>query len=283
MLLAGLLLTHPWAQADTVKTYPVAAPIAPPPVSVAQSGFGTQTAAALPPVVMMPGRANMTVPSYVPPALTTRDPFAGHVPAPYSASSVASAGTGSPQWSLPPVPRTAARRSRGMDLPPLRLAALPPAGSDSGIPGGRTIGAGAMPPGIAPSALTGPAVAPVPRHTVVVDNFSNAPMPSAAPYQSDLSSHIRITVHQSRDDASTSNTAPSISVSGSGDDGQGSAYQQRALSLQEAGSYSQAKQAYQSAIRSYQTQIAAGRDVETAQRGLAACQTGLQICQQSQP
>ena len=284
VLLGGLLLTHPWAQADTVKTYPVTAPAAPPPVSVAQSGFGTQTAAPMPPVVMMPGRANMIVPSYVPPALTARDPFAGHVPAPYSASSaVASAGAGSPQWSLPPVPRTVVRRSRGMDLPPLRLAALPPAGSDSGIPGGIAPAPISLPPGIAPSVLTGPAVAAVPRHTVVVGNFSSAPAPSAAPYQSDLSSHIRITVHQSHDDASSSAIAPSMSVSGSGDEGQGSAYQQRALSLQESGSYPQAKQAYQSAIRSYQTQIAAGRDVETAQRGLAACQTGLQICQQSQP
>ncbi len=289
VLLGGLLLTHPWAQADAaVKTYPVTVPAAPPPVSAAQLGLnGTQRTASLPPVVMLPGRANFSVPAYTPPVITARDPFAGHVPAPYSGSSSAPAGAGSPLWSLPSVPRSAAaRRSRGMDLPPLRLAALPPVGSNSGIPGGVAPAPISLPPGIAPSVLTGPAAAPVPRHTVVVGSFGNVPAPSASPYSSDLSSHIRITVHQSHDTdtaGTNSNAAPSISASGAGDSGQGETYQQRALSLQEAGSYSQARQAYQSAIRSYQTQIAAGRDVETAQRGLAACQTGLQICQQSQP
>ncbi len=289
VLIAGLLFTHPWAQADVVKTYPVATPAALPAVSGNQSAFGqTQTAAVPPPVVMMPGRTNINVPAYIPPALTSRDPFAGHVPAPYSASSSAPAGAGSPLWSQPP-PRPAAavsRQQRGMDLPPLRLAALPSAGPTSGIPGGVAPAPVALPPGIEPSVLAVPTVAAVPRHTVVVGNFNSSPAPSAAPYSSNLSSHIRITVHQSRDTdtASVNSTAvPSTSVSGFGGDTSGDVYQQRALSLQESGAYSQARQAYQSAIRSYQIQIAAGRDVETAQRGLAACQTGLQICLQSQP
>lgn len=291
VLIAGLLFTRPWAQADAVKTYPVTSPAAPPAVSVSRSAFGTPAqTASVPPVVLMPGRANTNAPAYLPPALTTRDPFAGQVPAPEAASSAAPAGAGSPLWSLPPVSRpsasrpSASRRSRGMSLPPLRLAALPAA--ESGIPGGVAPAPVALPPGIEPSVLAAPAVAPVPRHTVVVGNFNSSPAPSAAPYSSDLSSHIRITVHQSHDGdtaSAGSNAAPSLSAGGSGSDASGDVYQQRALSLQESGAYSQARQAYQSAIRSYQTQIAAGRDVETAQRGLAACQTGLQICQQSQP
>ena len=286
VLVAGLLFTRPWAQADAVKTYPVTTPAAPAAVSVNQSAFGTQTAS-VPPVVMMPGHANTNVPAYMPPALTTRDPFAGHVPSPYSESAAsAPAGAGSPLWSLPPVSHTAAsRRSRGMDLPPLRLAALPPAGSDSSIPGGIAPAPVALPPGIEPSVLAAPAVAAVPRHTVVVGSLNSYAAPSAAPYTSDLSSHIRITVHQSRDNdtAVTAPSASSMSVNNFGSDASGDVYQQRALSLQESGAYAPARQAYQSAIRSYQTQIAAGRDTETAQRGLAACQTGLQICQQSQP
>ncbi len=287
VLIAGLLFTRPWAQADAVKTYPIMTPAAPPAVSVSSSAFGTPTAS-VPPVVMMPGRANTNVPAYLPPALTSRDPFAGHVPAPYS-EPVAStpAGTGSPLWSLPPVPRTAAaRRPHGMALPPLRLAALPPAGSDSGIPGGVAPAPVALLPGMEPSVLAAPAVAAVPRHTVVVASLNAYPAPSASPYSSSLSSHIRITVHQSHDTDTASasfNAATPIAINGSGEDASGDVYQQRALSLQEAGAYAQARQAYQSAIRSYQTQIAAGRDTETAQRGLAACQTGLQICQQSQP
>ena len=283
VLIAGLLFTRPWAQADAVKTYPVTTPAAPSAVPVSSSAFGTpaQTASAPPPVVMMPGHANTNVPAYLPPALTTRDPFAGHVPAPYSEPvASAPAGAGSPLWSLPPVPRTAAsRRSRGMDLPPLRLAALPPA---AGIPGGVAPAPVALPPGMEPSVLAAPAVAAVPRHTVVVGSLNSYAAPSAAPYTSDLSSHIRITVHQSHDTDTAAN-APAFSVNGASSDASGDVYQQRALSLQESGAYSQARQAYQSAIRSYQTQIAAGRDTETAQRGLAACRTGLQICQQSQP
>ena len=285
VLVAGLLFTRPWAQADAVKTYPVATPAAPAAVPINQSAFGTQTASAPPPVVLMPSHANTTAPVYIPPVLTTRDPFAGHVPAPYSASSSVPAGAGSPLWSLPPVPRSAAasRRPRGMDLPPLRLAALPPAGSISAVPGGVAPAPVALPPGVEPSTLAVPA-APVPRHTVVVGNFNSYPAPSAAPYSSDVSSHIRITVHQSRDtDTASANSNAAPSVNGSGEDASGETYQQRALSLQESGAYAQARQAYQSAIRSYQTQIAAGRDVDTAQRGLAACQTGLQICLQSQP
>lgn len=286
VLIGGLLFTRPWAQADAVKTYAVTAPAAPAAVSVSQSAFGTQTQTAPvpPPVVMMPGRANTNVPAYIPPVITSRDPFAGHVPAPYSASSAAPAGAGSPLWSLPPVPRPAAsRRPRGMDLPPLRLAALPPAGS--GIPGGVAPAPVSLPPGIEPSVLNAPAVAAVPRHTVVVGNFNSYAAPSAAPYSSDLSSHIRISVHQSRDPDAAVNapSASSLSVNNFGSDASGDVYQQRALSLQESGAYLQARQAYGSAIRSYQTQIASGRDVETAQRGLAACQTGLQICLQSRP
>ena len=277
VLAGGLLLARPWAQAEAVKTYPIATPAAPSPVSVSQSAFGSQTRTALvPPMVLTPSHANLSEPAYIPPVITTRDPFAGRIPAPYSAP----AGAGVALWSLPPVPRSAARRGRGQELPPLRLAALPAVGSD--VPGGIAPAPIVLLPGIAASVLTGPAVTPVPRHTVVVGSFNSLAAPSASPYQSDLSSHIRITVHQSHDSSTPAPLAPA-SFSGSGDGGQGETYQQRALSLQEAGSYPQARQAYQSAIRSYQVQIAAGRDVETAQRGLAACQTGLQICQQSQP
>ncbi len=274
---AGLLLAHPWAQAETVRTYPVTSAAAPPAVSVSRSAFAPepQTASAMPtPMVLLPSRANSNVPD-VPPQITTNDPFAGHIPAGYSSAS-APAGAGSPLWTLPAVPRPAARRRTGQELPPLRLAALPAVGSVAPAPV-------SLPPGFTPTAAPSAPETPMPRHTVMVSSFGSAapsgnssPYP-ANPYPSSLSSHIRISVHQAADTDAPSTGTPS----GSGGSGQGEALQQQALSLQEAGSYSQARQAYQSAIRSYQAQIASGQNTETAQRGLAACQTGLQICEQS--
>ena len=279
VLVAGLLLTHPWASAETVKTYPITPPAAPAPVPIARSAFapGNQVASATaPPMVLTPSRANIQTPAYVPPLITSRDPFTGPVPA-------SNASAGLSPYSLPAVPRRSAavrRAGHGISLPPLRLAALPPVGE---VPGGIAPAPVSVPDGtVSLPAFSGSALtAAVPRHTVVVGGYSGNSAPSASPFQSDLSSHIRITVHQSRDtDGANAPAADSLSAS---DGGQGETYQQRALTLQEAGSYTPAKQAYQSAIRSYQAQIAAGRDVETAKRGLSACQTGLQICQQSQP
>ncbi len=277
VLVSGLLLTHPWAQAEAVKTYPVAVPA---PVSISRSAFApdqTATAVVTAPMVLMPAHPNTSVPAYLPPVITTRDPFAGTVPA-------APSRTSSSLWGLPLVPRHAGavRRSPGMALPPLRLAVLPPAGADTAIPGGIAPAPVSLPPGFSSSGPAGPLLSAVPRHTVVVGSLADASVPNAGPYQSDLSSHIRITVHQSPDTNGPAASTASSSEVGA-DDGQGDSDQQRALSLQEAGSYSSARLAYQSAIRSYQTQIAAGRDVETAKRGLSACRTGLQICLQSQP
>ena len=282
---AGLLLAHPWAQAETVRTYPIAPAAAPPAVSVSRSAFapGIQVASTMPPpMVLLPSHANSNAPG-LPPQITANDPFAGHIPAAYPSASVPS-GAGSPLWTLPAVPRSAARRRTGPELPPLRLAALPAVGSVAPAPV-------SLPPGLMPAAA--PAALPdfLPRHTVMVSSFSSAATSSypSNPYPSNLSSHIRISVHQAADTNAPNagaNSSASDSVSGSsssGISGLGEADQQRALSLQEAGSYSQARQAYQSAIRSYQAQIAAGQNTETAQRGLAACQTGLQICEQSQP
>ncbi|MGI4791147.1 MAG: tetratricopeptide repeat protein [Janthinobacterium lividum] len=277
-LALGLLLTHPWAQAEAVKTYPITASAAPAAVSINQSAFGTgtQMASASPPMVLMPSRGNSESPSYSPPPITTRDPFAGQIPAPYSAPTASS--TDSSRWMLPSGSRSAGghRRETGQELPPLRLAALPAVGSDSVAPAPVS-----LPPGIVPVSVIGS----VPQHTVMVGSFGSPPSPSVSNSGSDLSSHIRISVHQDSDTGTPASVASASSPSESspaGSSGQGETYQQRALSLQESGSYPQARQAYQSAIRSYQMQIALGQNVETAQRGLAACQTGLQICQQSQ-
>jgi len=276
----GLLLAHPWAQAETVRTYPVMTAAAPPAVSVSRSAFAPEApaASATPPMVLLPSHANSNMPGILP-QITANDPFAGHIPASYSSASAPS-GAGSPLWTLPAVPRAPARRRTGQELPPLRLAALPAVGSIAPAPV-------SLPPGLVPDAAP---ETPMPRHTVMVSSFgSAAPSANSSPYQSSLSSHIRISVHQAADTAAPSvgaGSGASNSVSGtgsSGSGGQGEALQQQALSLQEAGSYSQARQAYQSAIRSYQAQIAAGQNTETAQRGLAACQTGLQICEQSRP
>ncbi len=275
----GLILAHPWAQAETVRTYPVTTAAAPPAVSISRSAFApeAQTASAMPPpMVLLPSHANSNTPG-IPAGITTNDPFAGHIPSGYSSASAPS-GAGSPLWTLPAVPRTAARRRTGQDLPPLRLAALPAVGSVAPAPV-------SLPPSLMPAAAPAALADTLPRHTVMVSSFgSAAPSSNFSPYQSSLSSHIRISVHQAADTNAPSAGADSGAGDGvSGSSGQGEAEQQRALSLQEAGSYSQSRQAYQSAIRSYQAQIAAGQNTATAQRGLAACQTGLQICEQSQP
>ncbi len=283
--IGGLLLARPWAQAETVRTYAITSPAAPAAVSVASSAYAPPPLLA--PVVLAPSHANTLVPTYAPPALTTRDPFAGTVPTDARPDAPTRGAALGSLWSLPPVPRSAAgRRGRGNALPPLRLAALPPVGEGGGLAPASV----SLPPGVSPldagsntgsvpgfSGASGAGA--LPRHTVMVSQFGGSAAPSST--ASDLSSHIRITVHQA---AETPAPADANSSSGAdGDSAQGESLQQRALSLQEAGSYSQARSAYQSAIRSYQRQISAGQNVETAERGLAACQTGLQICQQSQP
>ena len=269
VLIVGLLLMRPWARAETVTSYPIAAVTAPSSVSAGNSAFAadsrsqTQTSAPLPPVVM-PGSTLSS-----PVALTTHDPFAGRLPG--SASQTAP----NPRWALPAVsPRTeAARRhhSGGQDVPPLRLAALPPVGSEGLAPAPVTL----------PEGLSTPiaSVAAIPQHTVVVNSVAGVPPQFTS--QAEQPSHIHITVHQISDtDSNTSSASSGGSSSDNG--GRADAAQQHALSLQQAGDYKQARTAYQGAIRAYEAQIASGHDVETAQRGLAACQTGLQICQQSQ-
>jgi len=268
VLLAGLLLTHPWPGAQAVTPQ---APTAPSVASVSRSAFGggvasiVQVAPASPPLVLTP------VPSsggfYPAPVLTGRDPFAGRVPT--------AAPSAAPLWSLPPVPsRVAARRRRqtGRDLPALRLAALPPVGSEGGLAPAPVT----LPAGVGTSLAS---VASIPQHTVVVGSLSGASGEQTSPPEAP--SHIRITIHQAKD--TDGGDAP-IPATGSGDGGTAKAasYQENALSLQQGGQFKQARLAYQRAVRAYEAQIASGQDVETAQRGLAACQTGLQICQQSQ-
>lgn len=270
LLVLGLLLTRPWASAE-----PAARPTSPAPsaVGVNRSAFagetvsGPQAAAPAPPLVLTPTPSSAG--SYYPaPLLTARDPFAGRAPA-------AAPPAALPAWSLPPVPsRAAARRRRptGRDLPPLRLAALPPVGSEGSI---------APAPVTLPAGIGGPlaSLASIPQHTVVVNSVAGAAGDS--PAQAEAPSHIRITVHQAKE--TDSSDAPVASGDGQSDGGaKAASYQENALSLQQGGEFKQARIAYQRAIRAYEAQIASGQDVETAQRGLAACQTGIQICQQSQ-
>lgn len=271
ILLLGLLLTRPWASAQAV------APLPPPPpvVGVTRSAFAggsassAQVAAPAPPLVLTPSPSSGGS-YYPPPMLTAHDPFAGRVP---TAPPLAAA---SPTYSLPPVPpRPAAsrrRRQSGRDLPPLRLAALPPVGSEGGL---------TPAPVTLPMGVGGPlaSLASIPQHTVVVGSIAGAA--GGAPAQSEAPSHIRITVHQVKDTDGSDAPAPSGDGQ-SGGDAKAVSYQESALSLQQGGEFKQARIAYQRAIRAYEAQIASGQDVETAQRGLVACQTGLQICQQSQ-
>lgn len=270
VLVLGLLVTHPWASAEPAPS-PVPAP--PPTVGVARSAFavgpvaGSQAAATAPPLVLTPAPSTSGS-SYPVPLLTARDPFAGRVPA-------AAPAAASPAWALPPVPsRTAARRRRqaNRDLPPLRLTALPPAGSDGTLAPAPV----ALPAGVGSPLVS---VASIPQHTVVVGSVASA-MPSEMT-QADPPSHIRITVHQSSD-ADGGAAAPSSGDSQNDSSAKAASDQESALALQQGGDFKQARLAYQRAIRAYKAQIDSGQDVETAQRGLAACQTGLQICQQSQ-
>lgn len=272
VLLLGLFLMRPWASAEAVAP-PLSS--SPPAVSVDHSAFGggaasnTQVASPAPPLILTPNPSSGGS-YYPPPLLTAHDPFAGRTPPP------APPAAASPAWSLPPVPsRTAAsrrRRQAGRDLPPLRLAALPPVGSEGGLaPAPVTLPAGV---GAPPAAF-----ASIPQHTVVVSSVVGAA--GGQPAQSEAPSHIRITVHQVKD--TDGSDAPVASGDGQSDgSAKAASYQESALSLQQGGEFKQARVAYQRAIRAYEAQIASGQGVETAQRGLAACQTGLQICQQSQ-
>ena len=272
ILLLGLLMTRPWVSAGAAA--PPVSPV-PPAVGVSHSAFAggtvpnTQIAAPAPPLVLTPGPSSGG--SYSPPPmLAVHDPFAGRVP-------TAALPAASPTYSLPPVPaRTAAtRRRRQAGLPPLRLAALPPVGSEGSL---------APAPITMPAGVGGPlaSFASIPQHTVVVGSVPSAGGDS--PAQSESPSHIRITVHQVKDTDGTDGSDTPVTAGGGSNDGgvKGASYQESALSLQQGGEFKQARIAYQRAIRAYEAQIASGQDVETAQRGLAACQTGLQICQQSQ-
>ncbi len=271
VLLMGLLLTRPWASEGAVP-HPVPAP--PPVVGVNHSAFAdmassnTQVAAPAPPLVLTPNPSSGGS-YYPPPLLTAHDPFAGRGPA------AAPPAAALPAWSLPPVPSHAAarrRRQSGRDLPPLRLAALAPVGSE---------GALAPAPVTLPAGVGGPlaSFASIPQHTVVVGSIAGAA--GDPPAQSEAPSHIHITVHQDTDN-SDAPAAAGDGQSRGGGSAKAASYQDNALSLQQGGEFKQARIAYQRAIRAYEAQIASGQDVETAQRGLAACQTGLQICQQSQ-
>ena len=277
VLASGLLLTRPWARAETVKTYPVTvASYVPPAVSVNRSAFAGEAAADTPaPAVkpwIMQGGASSTASyppaSYPAPPLTAHDPFAGSV---FAAPRVA----GLPLWSLSPVPRRLAalarrgRIARALPVLPLRLTALPAPGSDEIAP---------APVMLPSSARPFATVAAIPQHTVVVGSLGSAEPASGEDNGPVLPSHIHITVRQV---SSSTDSAP-VSSGDGGSDAKADTFQQRALALQQQGSYGQARLAYQTAIHAYEAQIAAGSDVETAQRGLAACQTGLQICQQSQ-
>ena len=211
--------------------------------------------------------------------MTSSDPFAGSpVAAPRTASS----------YALPPVPARPKRRAEA--LPRLRLAALPPIGSEGLAPAPVTLPPGYSP---APSAIVASAGA-VPQHTVVVNGLGTGTPPASAGL-SESSSHIRISVRSAPDPGAASVTSSDTSFNnsgfnnsgfnnsgGGGSTGRAESYQQRALSLQQAADFSGAQKAYTRAIQAYQTQIAAGQDVEAAQRGLAACRTGLEICKQSQ-
>ena len=270
VLLAGLLMTHPWSSASAV-TPSVPAPAAF--VTASRSAFGggatsiAQVSPASPPMVLTPAPSSGGAPAYSAPPVPTRDPFAGRGPA--------AAPSAVPLWSLPPVPSRAAaarRRQSGRTLPALRLTALPPVGSDSGL---------APAPVTLPAGLGTPlaSISSIPQHTVVVGSLAGSSGDQAS--QPDAPSHIRITIHQAKDADNSDAPIPTTSV-GDGGTAKAASYQDSALSLQQGGQFKQARLSYQRAIRAYEAQIASGQDVETAQRGLAACQTGLQICQQSQ-
>lgn len=176
-----------------------------------------------------------------------------------------------------------------LSLPPLKLRAVPFNGGEGG--------------GLAPAPVAAPmvaAVSNVPQHTVVVPSLGRSFYPPAqtvantapqyngynpSPSQSNLASHIKITIDDSPSANSVSisdhGDAPSTGRGASGS-GEGDAYQQTALGLQQQGDYRGAKAAYQKAIKAYRSQIANGQNADAASQGLAASQTGLQICDQGQ-
>jgi len=252
---------------------------APPSVALTQSPFAAPNP--LPtPIIMRPPPSTTNYPVSAPPQapVTTADPFAG---GPASAPRVAYAPPSA--YALPPVPARPPKRKAEV-LPRLRLAALPPIGSElngsAGLaPAPVTVPAGLLP---APTAVVASA-GPVPQHTVVVNGLGAGTPPLGAG-RSEPSSHIRISVRSApeTDTASTLAVSDASANIGGGGGDRASSYQQRALSLQQSADYKGARRAYARAIAAYQTQIAAGQDVEAAQRGLAACRTGLEICQQSQ-
>lgn len=175
-------------------------------------------------------------------------------------------------------------------LPPLKLRAVPIDGDSGG--------------GLAPAPVAAPAIASisnVPQHTVVVPSLGRSPYPPAqtvsapgpqynrydpTPPQSNLASHIKITIDDSPATNSVSisdhSDTPSANRSGAGSSSDGDNYQQTALGLQQQGDYRGAKAAYQKAIKAYKAQIASGQNAGAASQGLAASQTGLQICDQGQ-
>ena len=279
VLVSGLFLLRPWARADSSVTSSVTTVAAPPAAAISHSSFAGEATSAISPPMVLTAAPQSSAVSYSPPApapaLTGPDPFAGGpVSAPSFYTPRLPRSAASPAWSLPSVPRLSAaarRRLARRELPalPLRLSALPEAGSGAVAPAPVT-----LPEGMA-------TVANIPQHTVVVSSLGQ--MASAGQDVWPVpASHIRITVHQAPPN-DVERIAASIGEGGGANESvNADVYQQRALSLQQSGDYGQARTAYTRAIRAYEGQIAAGQNVDTAQRGLTACQTGLQICQQSQ-
>ena len=271
ILAFGLLLTRPWAKAETVTTYPITTATAlTPAVSVDHSAYAGGASVVDPggvkPMVLA-GSASSVPFSYPAPALTMHDPFVGVAPA-------APRNAESPTWYLPPVPRQRRLAHRQLPILPMGVTPIPDVAVSDLAPV----------PVAAPNSSTPIAtVAAIPQHVVVVNSLGYGTVP---PLQSTdnvavLPSHISITVHSLKT-ADSYPVAASASDDKGDDSAKGGTFQQRALALQQQGDYGQARRLYQGAIRAYEAQIASGQGVETAQRGLAASQIGLQICQQSQ-
>ncbi len=272
ILIGGLFAVRPWAHGDAPASSRLMVAAAPPSVALSQSPFAAPPSNPLPaPVIMRPPTSSMTYIRPVAP-VTTADPYAGG-PTSRAAYAPAPAYAAAPAYVLPPVPARSLKH-RTEALPRLRLAALPPIGSEGLAPAPVTVPVGLL---SAPTAVVASA-GPVPQHTVVVSGLGAAMPPAGA----GLSSHIRISVRSAPETETATAASPDSSSENGGGDDRASSYQQRALSLQQSADYKGARQAYGRAIRAYQAQIAAGQDVEAARRGLAACQTGLEICQQSQ-
>lgn len=251
------------------------------------SGVVNVPAGPISPVVLKPGTASKGKAKPFGPQIAMNGPFGEALP-----PGVPTAPLGRTPRSARTV-RVASRPSVGGNndlLPPLKLSAVPlPSQNLAPMPIS----------GIASAPMPMASVASMPQHTVVVSRLASqgmaAPSPSlmttysGAPSGDSASageppSHISIRISRSQASEAISisdHSSPIRHTAEAG--GDGDAYQQSALDLQNQGDYRHARSAYQKAIHAYKTQIASGHDTETAKRGLQASQTGLQICDQSQP